>query len=108
MKNIKKDYLYKFSLIIFAVSVLEAGLLCEKGFRYSHFNFSWGYMHGIFFFALGSLAVLLKNIFEKKIKPVFAIICILALLTQVVFGILYFKGLYYGRDYNTLLPYNWL
>ena len=51
---------------------------------------------------------IIKNIFEKKIKPVFAIICILALLTQVVFGILYFKGLYYGRDYNTLLPYNWL
>ena len=108
IKNIRKDYLYKFTLIIFAVSVLEAGLLCEKGFRYSHFNFSWGYMHGIFFFALGSIAVLLKNIFEKKIKPVFAIICIIALLTQVVFGILYFKGLYYGRDYNTLLPYNWL
>jgi hypothetical protein len=108
IKNIRKDYLYKFTLIIFAVSVLEAGLLCEKGFRYSHFNFSWGYMHGIFFFALGSIAVLLKNIFEKKIKPVFAIICIIALLSQVVFGILYFKGLYYGRDYNTLLPYNWL
>ena len=107
-KNIRKDYLYKFTLIIFAVSVLEAGLLCEKGFRYSHFNFSWGYMHGIFFFALGSIAVLLKNIFEKKIKPVFAVICIIALLSQVVFGILYFKGLYYGRDYNTLLPYNWL
>ena len=108
IKNIRKDYLYKFTLIIFAVSVLEAGLLCEKGFRYSHFNFSWGYMHGIFFFALGSIAVLLKNIFEKKIKPVFAVICIIALLSQVVFGILYFKGLYYGRDYNTLLPYNWL
>ncbi len=108
IKNIKKDYLYTFTLIIFAVSVLEAGLLCEKGFRYPHFNFSWGYMHGIFFFALGSIAVLIKNIFEKKIKPVFAVICILALLSQVVFGILYFKGLYYGRDYNTLLPYNWL
>ena len=108
IKNIKKDYLYAFTIIIFAVSVLEAGLLCEKGFRYPHFNFSWGYMHGIFFFALGSLAVLLKNIFEKKIKTVFAVICILALLSQVVFGILYFIGLYYGRDYNTLLPYNWL
>lgn len=107
-KNIKKDFMYRFTLIIFVVSVLEAGLLCEKGFRYSHFNFSWGYMHGIFFFALGSIAVFLKDIFEKKIRIPFAIICILALLSQVVFGILYFKGLYYGRDYNTLLPYNWL
>lgn len=108
IKNIRKDYLYAFTIIIFIVSVLEAGLLCEKGFRYSHFNFCWGYMHGIFFFSLGSIAVLLKSIFEKKIKPVFAVICILALLSQVVFGILYFKGLYYGRDYNTLLPYHWI
>ena len=108
IKNIKKDYLYTFTLIIFAVSVLEAGLLCEKGFRYPHFNFSWGYMHGIFFFALATIVVLLKNIFEKTIKPVFAIICIIALLSQVIAGVLYFRGLYFGLDYNTLLPYNWL
>ncbi len=108
IKQNRKLFLYRFAILLFVVSVAEAGLLCEKGFRYPHFNFSWGYMHGIFFFALATIVVLLKNIFEKTIKPVFAIICIIALLSQVIAGVLYFRGLYCGLDYNTLLPYNWL
>ncbi len=107
-KELKKNTLYRFTIAIFIVSVLEAGLLCEKGFRYPHFNFSWGYMHGIFFFAMGSLLTLLKLSFAKKIKLPFLIVCLLALVSQVIAGVLYFKGIYSGLDYNTLLPATWV
>ena len=108
IREIKNDFLYRFGILYFVIALLEAGFLCEKGFRYSHFNFSWGYMHGIFFFQMVSVIVLLKECFKEKKRWFVIIISALALLSQVVFGILYFKGLYYGRDYNTLLPYNWL
>ena len=34
--------------------------LYEKGFREMDFNFSWGYMYGIFFAFVGALLVLLR------------------------------------------------
>ena len=107
-KEIKSDFLYRFGVLFFATALIEAGFLCEKGFRYSHFNFSWGYMHGIFFFAMVSIAVLLKECFKKKKRWPAIIVPTICLLSQVIFGILYFKGLYYGLDYNTLLPSHWL
>ena len=108
IKELKNDFLYRFGVLYFAVALLEAGLLCEKGFRYSHFNFSWGYMHGIFFFSMVSIVILLKECLKKKKRWPVIVISSLSLLSQVVFGILYFKGLYYGLDYNTLLPSHWL
>ncbi len=107
-KQLSSSAMYRFTVILFAVSVLEAGLFCEKGFRYSHFNFSWGYMHGIFFFGMVSIMMLLDAAFKKKIKIPLLIICCLLLLSQVVAGALYFKGMYYGYDYNTLLPATWV
>ena len=107
-KEILKDERYRFSLILFATAFLEAGLLCEKGFRYSHFNFSWGYMHGIFFLEMMTLIKLLEATFSRKLKPVFAVICWLFFASQVAAGVMYFAGMYRGLDYNTLLPAIWL
>ena len=107
-KEIIRDEKYRFSVIFFAVAFLEAGLLCEKGFRYSHFNFSWGYMHGIFFFEMMALIKLLEATFSKKMKLIFLLICWLFFASQVVAGVLYFAGIYRGLDYNTLLPASWL
>ena len=108
IRQMKEEELYRYTLIIFAVSVLEAGLLYEKGFRYSHFNFSWGYMHGIFFYQMGMVLIWLKECFKEKKNPVAVIVPGIFLVSQVVFGVLYFKGLYSGLDYNTLLPAPWL
>ena len=108
IKELKEEELYRFTVLFFVFAVLEAGLLYEKGFRYSHFNFSWGYMHGIFFFQMGSIMILLKEVFREKKRWPAIIIPSVFLLSQVIFGILYFRGLYCGLDYNTLLPSPWL
>ena len=56
----KKDTLFRFSWLLYLVGFAEAFLLYEKGFRKWDFNFSWGYMCGIFFCHFGSLALLLQ------------------------------------------------
>ncbi len=52
--------LYRFSWLVYLISFLEAFFLYEKGFRKPDFNFSWGYMYGIFFCHFGALILLLQ------------------------------------------------
>lgn len=59
-KECGKNTLFRFSWMLYAVGFAEAFLLYEKGFRKPDFNFSWGYMYGIFFCHFGALAVLLQ------------------------------------------------
>lgn len=56
----KKNTLFRFSWLLYLVGFAEAFLLYEKGFRKWDFNFSWGYMCGIFFCHFGALALLLQ------------------------------------------------
>lgn len=58
-RECRKNTLFRFSWLLYVVSFAEAFLLYEKGFRKVDFNFSWGYMYGIFFCHFGALAVLL-------------------------------------------------
>ncbi len=108
IKDIKKDVMYRFTLFTFLVSVLEAGLLCEKGYRFKDFNFSWGYMHGIFFFEMVTAIMLLRATFTKSKKWFLLVIAWGLFLIHLVAGVLYFKGVFYGLDYGTLLPDSWL
>lgn len=105
--DLKKDGLYRFSIEIFAVSVLEAGLLLEKGDRIHHFNFGWGYMHGIFFLEVVTALKLVQQTISGK-KKLLSVIGWIFFAIQLVAGILYFKGVYAGLDYKTLLPVTWL
>ncbi len=107
-RDLKKDCLYRFSLLMFIVSVLEAGLLYEKGERFVHFNFCWGYMHGIFFFEVATAIKLLQHTFSKKRCDLLMIVGWTLFLIHLVAGICYFKGMYYGLDYNTMIPCTWL
>ena len=43
------------------VSIMELFLLYENGRRFSDANFSWGYMHGIFFVFVTSLILLAED-----------------------------------------------
>ena len=47
--------------------------LYEKGFRMEHANFSWGYMHGMFFVFFLTLVLVLRNTIEwrKSWKVIF-------------------------------------
>ena len=59
-KELRKDSIYRFSWQVYLMSFLMAFCLYEKGFREMDFNFSWGYMYGIFFAFVGALLTLLR------------------------------------------------
>lgn len=59
-RALKRDVMYRFSWEIYLMSFVMAFFLYEKGFRKPDFNFSWGYMYGIFFCHLAALVLLLR------------------------------------------------
>lgn len=65
-KRLKTSTLYRFSWQIYAMGFLMTFFLYEKGFRRVDFNFSWGYMYGIFFAHFGALIVLLQEMVGEK------------------------------------------
>lgn len=77
-------------------------LLClyEKGFRMEHTNFSWGYMHGLFFVFTVSVLMLLQNTIAPKGKIRTAIVAAgwLGYLWHLGCGIVYFLYIYAGNN----------
>ena len=98
LKELKTNTLYRFSWQIYLMSFAMAFLLYEKGFRKPDFNFSWGYMYGIFFAFVGAVIVLLKAAAGKK-KPLLLAVQWLAFGAHVLCGVLYFAGIFQGGDY---------
>ncbi len=102
-KDCKKNTVFLFSWQLFIISFLEAFLLFEKGFRKPDFNFSWGYMYGIFFCHFGALMVLLRRTFSKgkrsQKEMVLLILQWLAFVAHLGCGLLYFKSIFAGAMY---------
>lgn len=102
-RELKRDSLYRFSWQIYLMSFLMAFFLYEKGFRKPDFNFSWGYMYGIFFCHMGALLVLLRATaagVDSKKKTLLIALQWLAYLCHLVCGVFYFGvfmsgGMYY-------------
>lgn len=101
-RQLTKNSLYRLCWQLYLMSFAMAFLLYEKGFRKPDFNFSWGYMYGIFFCHMGSLLVLLRATATKEGKKKKLLIGLqwLAYLCHVLCGLLYFKvfmggGMYY-------------
>lgn len=97
-KEWKTNSIYRFSTQIYAMGFAMAFLLYEKGFREPDFNFSWGYMYGVFFAFAGALIVLFQKTAEKK-KPLFLTAQWLAFIWHVACGLYYFGGIFQGRMY---------
>lgn len=97
-KELKNNTLYRFSWQLYLMSFAMAYLLYEKGFRQPDFNFSWGYMYGIFFSFVGSLLVLLKATAAKK-RPLLLGVQWLAYLCHLGCGLYYFLGIFRGGSY---------
>ncbi|MCM1568088.1 MAG: hypothetical protein NC081_01425 [Roseburia sp.] len=97
-KELGKNTVYRFSWQIYLMSFAMAFLLYEKGFRKPDFNFSWGYMYGIFFSFVGALLVLLRATAAKK-KPLLLVVQWLGYLAHVVCGLYYFYGILRGNMY---------
>ena len=100
-KELCRDSIYRFSWQIYGMSFLMAFCLYEKGFREMDFNFSWGYMYGIFFAFVGALLVLLRATgkADTKKKKGLAAIQWLAYLWHLVCGLYYFWGFLQGAMY---------
>lgn len=97
-KELKNNTLYRFSWQIYLMGFVMAFFLYEKGFRKPDFNFSWGYMYGIFFAFLGALTVLIPATASKK-KPALLVLQWLAFLWHVACGLYYFLGIFQGKMY---------
>ena len=101
-RELKRDSLYRLSWQLYLMSFAMAFFLYEKGFRKPDFNFSWGYMYGIFFCHMGALLVLLKataGAGAQKNKPIVIVLQWLAFFCHVVCGLLYFKNFLGGGMY---------
>lgn len=97
-KDLKTNTLFRFSWQIYLMSFAMAFFLYEKGFRWADFNFSWGYMYGIFFAFVGAVCVLLNKTGEKR-KWWWLALQWLPLLWHIACGIYYFAGIARGAMY---------
>ncbi len=100
-KELRRDGVFRLAWQITAVSLFEVLCLYERGFRVGHLNFSWGYMHGMFFAFMASAFLLFRKTFEKK-----TVVRVLLLLVQwgffalhLLMGLLYFKTMLVGELY---------
>ena len=97
-KQLKSNTLFRFAWQIYLMGFAMAFFLYEKGFRWADFNFSWGYMCGIFFAFLGSMMVLLPATGQKK-KPLWLALQWGPFLWHLACGIYYFIGIAQGQMY---------
>lgn len=105
-RELRTNTLYRFSWQLYGMGFAMAFLLYEKGFRQYDFNFSWGYMCGIFCVFFGSAAVLLKATARELSEPAHParrVILLaaqwLALAWHLACGVYYLYGILQGRMY---------
>lgn len=98
-KQLKQDKWYRFSWQMMLISLAEVLFMYEKGFRLPDMNFSWGYMHGIFFVFVSSLIVLIRRTRKKEGHLWLTIAQWLAYGWHLACGIYYFMGIYAGNLY---------
>ena len=97
-KELKTDTLYRLSWQIYAMGFAMAFFLYEKGFREPDFNFSWGYMGGIFIVFLGALHVLLRKTARRE-KPFLLAMQWAAFGWHLLCGLYFFYGICQGHMY---------
>jgi len=99
-RELRKDREFRLAWQLLAAGFLIFLFLYEKGFRLSHLNFSWSYMHGLFFaFALCGMQVL-KNLIGWKpwIFKLFVIPELCFFAKHLRCGIEFFLYLYQGNN----------
>lgn len=97
-RECKTDTLYRFSWQIYLMSFVMTFFLYEKGFRTPDFNFSWGYMYGIFFAFFGAVTVLLRATARGN-RKILITLQWLAFLWHLNCGLRYFYGIFRGGMY---------
>ena len=100
-KELQTHTRLRFSWQIWLMGFAMAALLYEKGFRIYDFNFSWGYMCGIFLVFFTSGEMLIRDLLTGKDRRqrLFALAEALALAAHLCCGIRYFLTLLSGEIY---------
>ena len=98
-KELKTDNVYRFSVQVAGMGLIMALVLYEKGFRLPDMNFSWGYMHGMFFAFVGAAIVLLRSTVMKTKRWYLLSLEWLLYLWHLGCGLLYFKNSLAGYLY---------
>lgn len=98
-KQLKTDKWYRLSWQLMLMSLAEVLFLYEKGYRLTDMNFSWGYMHGLFFVFVASAILLIRRTWLKKGNIVMTIAQWLAFGWHLACGIYYFMGVFAGKLY---------
>lgn len=72
-QTIRNNFAYRFAWYNYLAGMGMFLVFYEKGFRMEHANFSWGYMHGMFFVFFMTLLLMLQNTMEwrKSWKAIF-------------------------------------
>lgn len=103
LKELKENTLYRFSWFQVIVSLLELLIIYEKEEeRFIHMNFSWGYMHGLFFVFVASLILLIQKTIERlgdKKRLLWLVPFWLAYGWHLVCGIYFFLYIWSGQSY---------
>lgn len=100
LKEMKRDGAFRLAWQVMLVGFLSFLMLYEKGFRFEHMNFSWGYMHGLFCVFLISILQMLKNVMKREnlLYKLFLAPEFVTYLYHLVCGIVFFCYLYQGNN----------
>lgn len=100
LRECRKNTLWRFAWQLLAAGLISFFFLYEKGFRMEHANFSWGYMHGMFFVYLMSVFMMVKNTVEwrKSWRAVFLPAEYVAFLIHMICGVNYFIYVLQGNN----------
>lgn len=97
--SLRKNHELRLAWQIWLAGFLSFLCLYEKGFRFSHMNFSWGYMHGLFFVFAVSTLQLLKNLGGKeRLEKLKALPELVMFFYHLICGIIFFVYLYQGNN----------
>ncbi len=99
-KELRRDGAFRLAWQVMVTGFLSYLLLYEKGFRFDHMNFSWGYMHGLFFVFLISILQMIKNAMKRE-NLMYKLLLAPELVTylyHLACGIVFFCYMYQGNN----------
>ncbi len=99
-KELRRNGAFRLAWQIMAVGFLSFLALYEKGFRFGHMNFSWGYMHGLFFVFLISILQIFKNAMKREsfMYKLFLAPELVTYFYHLICGIVFFWYIYQGNN----------
>ncbi len=98
--QLKRNGWFRLAWQLWLVGFLTFLTCYEKGFRFTHMNFSWGYMHGLFFVFMVSVLLMLEKIMkrEPRLKKAALAPEMALFLFHLTCGIIFFVYLYQGNN----------